>query len=186
MSLNFILHKDLFTPEECHSFYKHLQREVPWRQDQITIYGKTHNIPRLQQWYGDSNREYKWSNIHLIPLPWDTQILRIRERVQEKAQREFNSVLLNYYRDGRDTVGWHSDNEPELGVEPFIANASFGTMRDLLFRHKITGEKHSFSVPNGSAYFMWGDTQEDWDHCLPKRLKVKEGRIGLAFRYVLC
>jgi alkylated DNA repair dioxygenase AlkB len=184
--MSFSLEENIFSPEECHSFYTSLRDEIPWRQEQVTVFGKTHQVPRLCQWFGEPGKSYLWSGVEMSPLPWTSRISEIRERVEEKTQRRFNSVLLNYYRDGKDTVGWHSDDEPELGSEPFIASVSFGTLRDFYLRDKITQEKIELSLKNGSLLSMWGNSQQRWEHSLPRRLRIKEGRINLTFRTIFC
>ena len=102
----------------------YLLEQVPWRQDSVLVYGKRHKLPRLQQWYGDPGTAYRWSGLTIEPRPWTEELSRVREAVQVATRRDFNSVLVNHYRNGNDTVGWHSDDEPELGPRPVIASLS--------------------------------------------------------------
>lgn len=161
-----------------------LIRETPWRQDKIRVFGAEHDLPRLQQWFGDEGRTYRWSGIVMEPLPWSPALLRVRARVQEVVGAAFNSVLLNYYRDGDDTVGWHSDDEPELGPTPLIASVSLGAERDFVLRHKERDnvDQLRLPLPHGSLLLMQGPTQRFWQHCLPRRRRVREPRVNLTFR----
>ena len=119
-----------FIPESSR-VYQELREQLLWRQDQITLYGKTHDVPRLQAWYADKGLSYTYSNIRLDPTPWNDLLLDLKERIEGAFQGELNSVLCNYYRHGGDYVAWHSDNEPELGETPIIASLSFGPLENL-------------------------------------------------------
>ena len=116
--------------------------------------------------------------------PWDKQLQQLRIRLEQQLEHQFNSVLANLYRDGHDYMGWHSDNEPELGSEPIIASISLGASRPLQFRHKKSKQKYELELEPGSLLIMHGQTQSTWQHCLPKRRKVTEARINLTFRYI--
>ncbi|PRQ03750.1 hypothetical protein ENSA5_13000 [Enhygromyxa salina] len=156
---------------------------VPWRQDKIKIFGKEHDLPRLQQWYGDPGQVYLWSGIEMRPLPWIPELLEVREAVQRATKRDFNSVLLNYYRDGNDTVSWHADDEPGLGLSPFIASLSVGAERDFLLRRTDDKtEKRNIKLTHGSLLVMGGETQGNWQHAIPRRKRVTEPRVNLTFR----
>ncbi len=171
--------------EESHLLFEDLMNGVEWKQDSITIYGKTHLVPRLHQWYGDAGLTYKWSGIAMHPIPWTSSLEKIKEQIEEKAKVKFNSLLLNLYRDGEDTVGWHADNEPELGKNPTIASLSLGAMRDFKLRHNKTKQKESITLTNGSLLIMGGETQHNWEHSVPRRKRVHEPRINLTFRNLL-
>lgn len=155
---------------------------TPWRSDRITVFGKSHELPRLRQWYGNRDSIYLWSGIEMRPLPWTPELLEIREKVQDLVQQQFNSVLLNYYRNGNDTVGWHSDNETGLGDQPFIASLSLGAPRDFMLRSMDQSEKVKITLSHGSLLTMGGDSQRLWQHSLPRRRMVALPRVNLTFR----
>ncbi len=156
---------------------------VPWRQDRIRIFGKQHPLPRLQQWYGDPGQVYVWSGIRMDPLPWIPEVATIRDAVQETTKRCFNSVLLNYYRNGDDCVAWHSDDEPGLGTTPFIASVSLGAEREFQLRRVADPrERRSVLLEHGSLLTMSDETQANWQHQLPRRKRVPGPRVNLTFR----
>lgn len=173
----------IFSPAESSVYFRRLTEEIEWRQDEITIFGKKVMQPRLTAWYGDA--AYTYSGITMHPEPWTDILLAIRQRAEEYAGGSFNSVLLNLYRDGNDHMGWHRDNEKELGKEPVIASVSFGAERTFQLRRYTTKDnKLSIDVADGSLVLMRGAIQGYWEHQLPKRLKVKEPRINLTFRTI--
>jgi alkylated DNA repair dioxygenase AlkB len=161
-----------------------LLRDCPWRQEEITVYGKAYRQPRLSAWYGDLG--YSYSGIRLEPRPWSATLLDIRARVQAQAQQEFNSVLLNYYRDQHDRMGMHSDDERELGEQPVIASLSLGETRTLIFRHKSRRDLPTvkLALPSGSLLLMRGDTQHHWRHGINAETKPCGARINLTFRSI--
>ena len=182
----FFFSENFFIEEEANKYFDIIQKETPWRQDKITIGGIERNIPRLQQWYGDG--KYIYSGIVMEPLPWTDSLLEIKSKIEKEFEMldfDFNSVLINLYRNGDDAVGWHSDSEPELGKDPVIASISLGASREFILRrnddHK---EKISFDLTNGSLLLMGGRTQHYWKHTLPARKKIKEPRINLTFRKI--
>ena len=125
-----------FTPQESDHYWQALTDGIAWRQVSIKLFNKEIPQPRLTAWYGDAGAIYTYSNLTNHPLPWTPELLEIKARSEEIAQTKFNSVLLNYYRHGQDSMGWHQDNEPELGAQPVIASVSFGAPRRFQFRHK--------------------------------------------------
>ncbi len=161
---------------------------IEWRHDEIEMYGRTVPIPRLNAWYGDTDKDYSYSGIHMNPLPWIPVLTELKNRIEPVAGVEFSSVLVNLYRDGEDSVSWHSDDEPELGRNPVIASASFGAPREFQLRHKAYRRnklpRESLLLENGSLLIMRGTTQHYWQHQLPKRsvAKVAGPRINLTFR----
>lgn len=186
MSPDFDFFEPFLSEIEAQQLFDELD-DIPWRTDTIQIFGKSHPIPRLQQWFGD--RSYTWSGIKMDPIPWESLLLQIKKKIEKKAQLEegyFNSCLVNLYRDGQDCVGWHADDEPEFGRNPTIASLSLGAARDFLFRRK---DDHSAKVKlrltNGSLLVMRGDCQEEWHHSLPRRKGVSRARINCTFRRVL-
>ncbi len=168
-----------------YSLFEILKEQTPWKQDRITLYGKEHNQPRLTQWYGDPNKEYVYSGIKMKPLPWTSLLNLLKKDIKNIFNLEFNSVLLNLYRNGEDTVGWHSDNEPELGSNPIILSLSLGEERDFMLRNKNMNQKLKINLENGSVLIMSGLTQKNWEHSLPRRKKVKNPRINLTFRNII-
>jgi alkylated DNA repair dioxygenase AlkB len=171
---------------EASSLFQRLRSEVPWRQDTIKIYGKEHLLPRLQQWYGDAGLNYTWSGIRMVPLPWIPALNEIRRRAEEAVKERFNTALLNLYRNGDDTVAWHSDDERTLGPTPIIASVSLGAERDFVLRHRNRAdvEEVKIALPHGSLLLMQGKTQAMWKHALPRRRGVTRERINLTFRRV--
>jgi alkylated DNA repair dioxygenase AlkB len=173
---------DFIAADEALSLFLALRQDVEWRQDHIQLFGKSHPIPRLQAWYGD--KPYRYSNLMMDPKPWLPLLLTLKQRCEQVAHSEFNSVLVNLYRDGKDSNGWHSDNEPELGAQPSIASLSLGEVRTFHLKHKKTKQKITLELTPGSLLIMSGDTQRYWQHCVPKTRRVKQERINLTFRYV--
>lgn len=163
-----------------------LLAQTPWRQESITVYGKTHLQPRLLAWYGDPAAVYSYSGKTHQPQPWTYQLEALRRRMEVLADTSFNSVLLNYYRDGRDSMGLHADDEPELGPEPVIASLSLGEERALYFRHKRDKQVRGLdvSLPHGSVLLMSGATQRHWKHGIRKLRRECGPRLNLTFRLV--
>lgn len=164
--------------------YLTLLDETRWQTDSISIFGKTHPIPRLQAWYGEPEAKYSYSNINLTPLPWNQTLLNIRAQIEELSQATFNSVLLNLYRSGADSNGWHSDDEKELGKNPIIASLSLGQKRVFHLKHKSNKTKESILLESGSLLIMSGATQHYWKHQIPKSKKDLQPRINLTFRRI--
>jgi alkylated DNA repair dioxygenase AlkB len=167
--------------------FKVLRSSIRWRQDTIRIYGKAHPLPRLQQWFGDAGLDYTWSGIHMVPEPWPDELREVKEKVEDVAGERFNTVLLNLYRNGQDTVSWHSDDEKDLGSAPTIASVSLGAERNFVLRHNDPTDLDSVTIPlpHGSLLLMAGTTQSKWKHALPRRKSVVGERINLTFRRVL-
>jgi len=161
--------------------------ETPWRSETIKMWDKTYVQPRLIAWYGDEGASYEYSGKRYEALPWTTLLLDLRRRVEAVAAVRFNSVLINYYRDHRDSVAMHSDDERELGREPIIASLSLGETRTLMFRHKSDRSQKSRRLPleSGSLLIMKGPTQRCWQHGVPKESQPCGPRVNLTFRQVL-
>lgn len=178
--------KRLFLPAAIASrLFSKLLAEVDWQQDKIRLFGKTHLLPRLHQWYGDSGTCYRWSGIQMQPQPWIPELITLRHEVERDTGSRFNCALINLYRDGNDSMGWHADDEAVLGPRPVIASVSLGVERDLLLRRRGTLKaSHSVSLGHGSLLLMHGETQRNWQHALPRRKKVLTPRINLTFRYI--
>lgn len=161
-----------------------LSKSIQWGQESINIYGNQHNIPRLTAWYGDSGNPYKYSGISMNPIPWIDDLIDIKEKIKKIDSTEFNSVLLNLYRDGKDSVSWHSDDEDELGVNPVIASVSFGSSRIFKLRHLEDKTTKDIELSHGSLLIMRGETQHKWEHQIPKTSKKIGPRINLTFRVI--
>jgi alkylated DNA repair dioxygenase AlkB len=174
-----------FAPSEAGRLFDELRGQVRWQQEQILVFGQRRLVPRLVAWHGDAGASYVYSGTEHHPEPWTPALERIRDRVSALTGTGFNAVLLNLYRDGRDGMGWHADDEPELGRNPVIASVSLGATRRFCLRHRRRkGLKLDLPLSHGSLLCMSGATQHHWLHALPKtRLPVAE-RINLTFRLV--
>lgn len=160
--------------------------DVPWTQKSIQMYGKQLLTPRLTAWFGDEGKAYRFSGSRFDPLPWTKELYALKLKVEEFTEITFNSVLLNYYRNGNDSVAWHSDNEQELGPNPSIVSISLGQPRQFDFRHKTDQSgKYSLRLENGSLLIMKGDLQHHWEHRIPKSGKDSGERINLTFRTII-
>ncbi|SVD19043.1 uncharacterized protein METZ01_LOCUS371897 [marine metagenome] len=184
--LNIDYVKNYFNEEESTYFFKSLKDKIKWKQDYIKFFGKSHPLPRLTAWYGDRNKTYTYSGIPMTPNLWNTVLLEIKKIVDQYAKINFNSVLLNYYRSGNDSVSWHSDDEKELGDQPIIGSVSFGGMRKFRLRNKKNKKLiHNIELENGSLLIMSELTNHYWEHEIPKNKKNLAERINLTFRSIL-
>jgi alkylated DNA repair dioxygenase AlkB len=162
-----------------------LAAETPWEQPQLLIHGQHFAVPRLLAWYGNPEASYRYSGLVHQPLPWTPLLADIRARVEEVAGQPLNGVLLNYYRDGNDSMGWHSDDEPELGRNPLVASLNLGGPRRFDLRRKGSGRiEHSLQLGSGSLLVMAGATQHYWQHQVAKTRKPVAPRINLTFRLI--
>jgi alkylated DNA repair dioxygenase AlkB len=174
-----------FPAGEADRLLAELLATTAWRQESITLYGKPVAIPRLTAWYGDAGTGYTYSGIVNDPLPWTPALLEVKRAVEGPAGVAFNGVLLNRYRTGRDSVAWHSDDEPEFGENPVIASVSFGSTRTFQFRHKKRKAlRASVELTHGSLLVMRGATQHNWVHQIPKTAQDVAERVNLTFRVV--
>ena len=169
-------------------FYK-LVTELPWQADIVTLFGKTHVTTRQIVWMGDSNIDYQYSDHSRQTLPWTDTVFHVKHHVEEQLlalgiDANFNSCLLNYYPSGEDGMGYHADDEKELGVQPIIASLSLGATRKFVFRHKKTQEKVELYLESGQLIVMHGDTQRFWKHSITKTKTAATGRISLTFRKI--
>lgn len=163
-----------------------LHDAVPWQVHRIRLFGREHASPRLSCWIGDPGAGYRYSGTHFEPHPWPPALHPIRERLARELGIEFNSVLANRYRDGRDAMGWHGDDERELGPAPVIASLSLGATRRFVLRHRLQPQrKLVLELPRGSLLVMSGATQRHYRHALPRTAKPVGERINLTFRRVL-
>lgn len=172
-----------FAPADADRFFSDLRKDTPWKQEPIRIFGKEVMQPRLTALYGSAEKTYGYSGIVMQALPWTGALQEIREVVEPAVDAVFDIALLNLYRDGKDSMGWHRDNEKELGPEPLIASLSFGVTRRFLLRpYRLQGETLSFDLEHGSLLIMKGASQRCWEHSLPKTNRDIGPRINITFR----
>ena len=180
-----IFYRAFFTGAQANTFYDELYRNASWKQEQIKLYGKLIDLPRRTAWYGDEGRSYTYSGLTVTPNPWMPVLLEIKQAIEAVSGVTFNSVLLNLYRGERDSVAWHSDDEPELGRNPVIGSVSFGATRRFQFKHKRhKAIRRQIDLPHGSYLLMRGPTQHSWLHQVPKATKPCGPRINLTFRVI--
>lgn len=177
-----------FSETKATKYYMQLVEKVDWVQNKIKMYGKENWVPRMEAWYGDKGINYTYSGITQEPKPWMEELLEIKSAIEPIAQTVFNSVLINFYRDGQDRVGWHSDDEKELGETPIIGSVSLGATRKFKLRHRNFQENRqqtALDLENGSVLLMKGDTQKHWKHEIPRTALPVGGRINLTFRDII-
>jgi len=163
-----------------------LLAQVPWEVHRIRLFGREVASPRLSCWIGDADAAYRYSGTRFQPRPWLPALAALRERLELELGQPFNSVLANRYRSGADAMGWHSDDEPELGPEPLIASISLGATRRFLMRHRRDPAlRLALELPPGSLLLMGGPTQPHWKHSLPRTARAVGERINLTFRRIL-
>ncbi|UOQ73516.1 alpha-ketoglutarate-dependent dioxygenase AlkB family protein [Hymenobacter cellulosilyticus] len=166
-----------------------LTASVAWRQEPIRLFGKEVLQPRLTAWYGDAGAQYSYSGLTWQPLPWTPPLQQLREQVEAACGTSFNSVLLNLYRNGQDSMGWHADNEPELGPAPVIASVSLGAVRRFRLRprdpQRTPHEPLTLELASGSLLVMRGPTQQHWLHAVPKTARPAGPRLNLTFRNII-
>jgi len=179
--------ENLFTKDECDYYLKKLNDSVKWKRESITVWGKKRIMKRKIAWYGDEGKKYSYSGITVHPKKWIKDLSDIKEKIEKVTLTEFNSVLLNEYENGNVGMGWHSDDEKELGRNPVIGSVSFGAERDFFLKTKkdLGIEKIKIKLTNGSYIIMRGETQHYWMHSIPVRKKVKDRRINLTFRKII-
>ena len=176
---------NFFTHEDANFFFNNLKEHTPWRHDKITVFGKIYDQPRLTAFYANNNKAYKYSNIVMQPLVFDKEVQKIKQLVDAYCKEHFTSCLLNLYRDGSDSNGWHADDEPELGENPIIASISLGASRWFHLKHKKDSSlKSKILLEHGSLLVMRGETQHNWLHQIPKTKKIISPRINLTFRII--
>ena len=193
MQNEIVAHNDLkirvqegfFTPIRSNEFLESLIETLPWESIKIKMFGREVFIPRLQCWISDDGCEYSYSGNKLNRQPWTPELLMIKEQVLKKTNLEFNSVLINYYQDGQDSMGWHADDEKELGKNPTIASLSFGGERDLVFKNILSKETLAIPQLNGALIIIDGKTQRYWQHSIKKTKKFISPRINLTFRNIM-
>ena len=173
-------------PTEANTYFEVFKNTVPWQQDEIRIFGKTHAQPRLTALFGSNGKPYSYSNITMQPHDFTLELLDIKERIEVITKNSFTTCLLNLYRDGKDSNGWHADNEKELGENPVIASITLGQERYFHLKHRQHKElKHKLLLEHGSLLLMKGSTQHHWLHQIPKTAKTVSERINLTYRVII-
>jgi alkylated DNA repair dioxygenase AlkB len=180
-----IFYPAFFDADESQQLLQDLTDNIAWEEQVAKFPWGAVKLPRLTAWYGDAGKEYSYSGMTLTPHEWTEALLDIKARVDEMAKVKFNSVLLNMYRSENDSVGWHSDDEPELGANPVIASVSFGATRPFQFKHRdLSSNRQSIDLTAGSLLIMRAETQRRWQHRIPKVKSATEKRINLTFRVI--
>ena len=184
-NLEIDIYQDIGLEQKKDLWYKSCLNDLSWETGFIKIFGKTHQIPRLQAWYAEDGVEYTYSGKKLQRHNWNKTLIDIKEEIESITSFKFNSVLANLYRNGDDSMGLHSDDEKELGINPVIASLSLGESRDIHFKHKNI--KTSLDIPqtSGQLIVMYGQTQKYWKHEIKKTKKFKKPRINLTFRNII-
>lgn len=180
----YLFFPDFFSKSESDLFLQKLRTDIEWKQESMNMYGKQVNFPRLTAWYGDNDKPYSFSGITLQPKIWSEELIEIKNKIEPLAKVKFNSVLLNLYRSGNDSISWHTDAEKELGKNPVIASVNFGATRKFQLRHIKTKEKLEIELTHGSLLIMQGELQHFWQHQVPKTSKPVSERINLTFRVI--
>jgi alkylated DNA repair dioxygenase AlkB len=177
--------KQFYRPPESDRLFAKLKATLKWEEETLLIYGKCCKAPRLMCWYGDPEAHYRYSGVDHRPNLWTEDLLAIKNRIESQGPWSFNSVLANLYRDGKDSMGFHSDNEKELGQHPVIASLSFGEARQFKLRHKKRKEMLTINLGHGDLLLMAGTLQHYWVHSLPKTAQSIGPRINLTFRKII-
>lgn len=171
--------------KEANTYFKHLKNNVNWQQDDITIFGKTYKQPRLTALYAENEASYSYSNITMFPTPFSSKLKELKNAIELETQHKFTTTLINLYRNGNDSNGWHADNEKELGKHPVIASLSLGASRPFHFKHRhIKEERYKLVLEHGSLLIMKGEMQEYWLQQIAKTKKAIGERINLTFRRI--
>jgi alkylated DNA repair dioxygenase AlkB len=171
--------------DKAHYYLNKLHNTIDWKNDEAIIFGKHFITKRKAAWYGDKDYSYTYSNTTKQALVWTEELLQLKALVEKITKEKFNSCLLNLYHNGNEGMAWHSDDEKALGKNTVIVSLSFGAERKFLLKHKLTKQKVSLILENGSLLIMKGATQTNWLHCLPKTTKVTRPRINLTFRTIV-
>lgn len=177
---------NFFSQEVADLYFNILHQSLPWQQDEITVFGKIHLQPRLTAFFASNKSTYSYSSIIMKPHSFTEELLAIKQKIELVTKQNFNSCLANLYREGKDSNGWHADDEKELGKNPVIASVSFGTERAFKFRQKADYKiQRKILLAHGSLLLMKGSTQHFWEHQLPKTQKSIGSRINLTYRTIL-
>jgi alkylated DNA repair dioxygenase AlkB len=169
------------TPQEADTLFAWLRNEIPWKQE--TVRGTP--LPRLNAWFSDPGLRYRYSGLSHLGTGWLPELEEVKKKVEAASGATFNSLLLNFYRDGKDSIGFHTDAEPELGENPVVATVSFGSVREFVLKHKATKETLKYPLGHGNLLVMGGTSQHHWLHALPKTEDEVGERISLTFRRIV-
>lgn len=176
---------NFLTLEMANHYFDYLKSNVNWQQDDITVFGKTYKQPRLTALYAENKASYSYSNITMHPTPFTSELLELKHKIEQEVQHKFTTVLINLYRNGNDSNGWHADNEKELGENPVIASLSLGEVRPFHFKHRhLENERHKLLLDHGSLLIMKNAMQHHWLHQIAKTKKSIGERINLTFRKI--
>lgn len=179
------LYKQFYPQNEADSLFVSLLTGIAWAEEEIFLFDKRVKVPRLMCWYGDADAYYRYSGVNHIPTPWLPELLAIKSKLERQCRYNFNSVLANLYRDANDSMGYHADNEKELGANPTIASLSLGDERLFKLQHKKTKQKLNINLAHGDLLVMGGTCQSFWLHSVPKTKAQKSARINLTFRKII-
>lgn len=168
--------------DEANVLFHTLETTLPWAQGSVALFGKTYPTPRLESFHVTENKSYTYSGNALLQHPFTPELFALKAKLDALLGVRFNCVLANYYRDGKDSNGWHADNERELGKNPIIASLSLGVTRRFDLKHNTTGERKQLMLTHGSLLIMGGNMQHHWKHCIAKSTKIIEPRVNLTFR----
>lgn len=180
----YVYYPDFFDKAKADCFLDSFVNNIDWKQESMNMYGKQVLFPRLTAWYGDNDKPYSFSGITLNPHPWNQDLLEIRKAIEPVCGVQFNSVLLNLYRNGNDSISWHTDAEKELGRNPVIASVNFGAERKFQIKHNETQETRDIILKHGSLLIMRGELQHYWKHQVPKQKAITQPRVNLTFRVI--
>jgi alkylated DNA repair dioxygenase AlkB len=174
---------DFFSNQESNIYFESIYKDTNWQHDDITVFGKTYKQPRLTALFGETDKPYGYSNIIMHPEPFTSTLQTIKDKVEDFSEHHYNTLLINLYRNGNDSNGWHADNEKELGTNPVIASVSFGEARPFHFKHRtLKDQRHKLILQHGSLLIMKGKMQHHWLHQIAKTKKNIKPRINLTFR----
>jgi len=176
--------------DDATALYSFLLNDLPWQPDIVTLFGKTHITTRKIVWMGDTDADYQYSGHVRQTVPWSDMVFHVKQKIEQALAEvgvtaNFNTCLLNYYPSGADGMGYHADDEKELGHQPVIVSLSLGATRKFVFKHKKTQDKVELYLESGQLVVMHGDTQTFWKHTITKTKTVDTGRISLTFRHML-
>lgn len=182
----FEFYPNFFNKDEADELFEKLLNETPWQQDDIIIFGKKIAQPRLTCLFGNEGKQYSYSGLTMQPHNWNPTLIFIKDKIEQEANQYFTTVLANLYRNEKDSNGWHSDNEKELGRNPTIASISFGEERKFQLKHNTISEARiNLNLNHGSLLLMKEGSQIHYKHQIPKAAQPKNARINLTFRTIL-
>ena len=177
-----IYHGVVFNEQEANEICKDLLDTIPWKQDEVVMFGKKVITKRKVAWYADAGITYTYAGVKKLGLEWTEPLLGVKQKVEAITGAKYNACLLNLYHEGEQGMGWHRDNEKEIVTESSIASVSLGAVRKFAFKHATTNERLDIELANGSLLDMKGAIQQYWYHALPKTMRIKQLRINLTFR----